>query len=205
MSKIKHLIVTLLLLISFSVSSQTRNWTTKTSKDGETTVKYDLEKEDGGTHLYYVAERNSSTSLDELDAYFSKSDNHKFFLENTTKSDEVKKTSDNEWITYYYFDAPWPMPNSDVVVKFNKSKTDDTLIFTANVITGEYGKKDVDRLTTYKFIYTFKKVDDNTTKISITADFISVGSVPNFLVRSWFPEGPARIISNLGSLKTEED
>ena len=33
------------------------------------------------------------------------------------------------------------------------------------------------------------------------ADYIPIGSIPNFLIRSWFPEGPANIVTNLGTLK----
>lgn len=197
----KNLISILLLFISLSALAQNRDWTIKTSKDNKTKVKYDITKVDGGTHLYYIASRKVNVSLNALDSYFSNSENHKNFLENTPESKQIKKINNNEWITYYYFDAPWPMPNSDVVVKFIKEQNDNSIMYTATAITGVYEDKDVDRLTTYKFIYNFEKIDENTTNITINANFISVGSVPKFLVRTWFPEGPARIITNLGSKK----
>lgn len=201
MNTIKKVATFAIILISLNVFAQDRNWTTKTTKDGKTKVKYDIEKADGGTHMYYIAESNVNASLEELDTYFSNSANHKNFLENTPVSEEIQKISDNEWITYYFIDAPWPMPNSDVVAKFNRVQEDNKLTFTANAVTHDYKTEDVDRIQTYKFIYDFEKVDNTTTKVTINADFISVGSVPKFLVRTWFPKGPARIISNLGSRK----
>ena len=201
MNSFKKISILGILFISLNLFSQDRNWTTKTTKDEKTIVKYDIEKEDSGTHMFYIATQTVSTPINELVDYFSNSSNHKNFLENTPISEEVKKNSENEWITYYFFDAPWPMPNSDVVVKFIKTEKDNKIIFTANAINNTYKKSDVARLSTYTFIYEFEKVDEQNTKVTINADFVSVGSVPKFLVRTWFPKGPAQIISNLGSKK----
>lgn len=197
----KYLIVVTILLFSVNSFSQNRNWTIETSKDGKSIIKYELIKEDNGTHFYYVAETKVSTSIDALDSYLSNSSNHKNFLERTPKSIEIKKLSNNEWLTYYYFDAPWPMGDSDVVVKINRTKTDNKLIFNAEAISNNYKKGDVDRVTDYKFIYELEKINNTTTKITINADYIPEGSVPNFLIKAWFPEGPAKIVRNLGTMK----
>lgn len=198
-NSVKYFTLIIMLLITFSASSQDRNWTTKTTKDNKTTVRYDIEKVDGGTHMYYIAESDVNASLEDLDTYFLNSENHKNFLENTPKSEEVEKKSNDEWTIYYYFDAPWPISDSDVVAIINRTKEDNKIVFTANVTPNDYNKSDTDRLTTYKFIYEFVKIDDKTTKITINADFISIGSVPKFLIRTWFPKGPAEIIRKLGS------
>ncbi|WP_216616311.1 hypothetical protein [Marinifilum caeruleilacunae] len=189
----------LLLLIAFNSFAQSRNLKTKTSKDGESIVKYEVKKVDGGTHIYYVVERSMNVSLEELDNYFLNPANHKYFLENTPQSEEVQKLSDQEWINYYYFDAPWPMPDSDVVVKINRAKQENQLVFTASAIKNDYKQSDVERLTSYQFKYEFENMPNGTTKIRITADFISPGSAPKFLVNTWFPEGPAKIALKLGS------
>jgi hypothetical protein len=197
----KNIRIIILVLTSLSAFSQSRNWITENSKDGKSIVKYELVKEQQGTHFYYIAQTHVNTTLDELDIYFSNISNHKNFLERTPKSEEIKKISNNEWLCYYFFDAPWPMADSDVVAKINRTKNDNKLIFTANAITNNYKKGVVDRLTNYKFIYEFEKVNDKTTKITLTADYVPVGSVPNFLIKTWFPEGPAKIVSNLGLMK----
>lgn len=183
--------------------SQERNWTIEKSKDGKSTVKYELVKEDKRTHFYYIAQTTANVSLDDLDSYFSKTANHKFFLESTPKTEEIKKISNNEWLAYYFFDAPWPLPNSDVVLKINRYKADTKLTFTAIATPNDYKKSDIERMSSYKVIYEFEKINNSTTKITYNADYIPVGSIPQFLIKTWFPEGPIKIVNKLGSLKKE--
>ena len=198
MNTIKYIsIVT--LLNSFCMFSQERNWIYEKSKDGKSTVKYELVKENNSTHFYYVAQTTANVSLDELDNYFSNTSNHKFFLERTT-TEELKKISDNEWLAYYFFDAPWPLPNSDIVIKINRTKEDNKLFFTATSVSNDYKKSNVKRMTTYKVVYTFEKINVSKTKITYNADYVPVGSIPKFLIKSWFPEGPANIVTYLGEL-----
>ncbi|WP_276168337.1 hypothetical protein [Zobellia alginiliquefaciens] len=201
MKRIKNIGIIVLLLTSMNVFAQSRNWTTETTKDGKSTVKYDLVKEEEGTHFYYIAQTTAKISLDELDTYFSNTANHKNFLERTPITKEIEKTSDNEWLGYYYFDAPWPMANSDIVIKFNRVKEDNKLVFSANAVSNTYKPEDVKRMSSYKVIYEFEKVDATTTKITYNADYVPVGSIPNFLIKTWFPEGPANIVRNIGSME----
>lgn len=196
---IKSIYTIALLLSCFFVNSQERNWTVKQSKDGKSSVKYELIKENKGTHFYYIAETTANVTLDELDTYFSNTSNHKFFLESTPKTEKIKKTSNNEWLAYYYFNAPWPLSDSDIVIKFNRIKKDDKLIFTANAISSDYKKTDVERMTNYKVIYEFEKINNTTTKITYNADYIPVGNIPKFLIKTWFPKGPIKIVTKLGS------
>lgn len=199
----KYLQIICIVLLSFNAFSQERNWTTETSKDGTATVKYELVKEDKGTHFYYIAQTTADVTLDELDDYFTDTNNHKYFLERTTVTETVKTLTDNEWIAYYFFDAPWPLANSDIVIKINRTKEENKLTFIAEAYSSDYKTGDVDRMDTYKLIYEFEKIDDNTTKITYNADYIPVGSIPRFLIKTWFPEGPANIVKNIGNLKKE--
>jgi hypothetical protein len=201
MKHIKYLSIVVVLLIASNAFSQTRNWTEKTLKDGKTTVKYELVKEDEGTHFYYIAQTTVNTTLDKLDTYFSNTENHKLFLERTPITKQIEKTSDNQWIAYYYFNAPWPLSDSDLVIKITRYKADNKLKFIATATTSDYKTKDVERMKTYKVIYEFEKIDESTTKITYNADYIPIGSIPNFLIKTWFPEGPANIVINLGATK----
>lgn len=201
MKRIKTIGIVVMLLASLHVFSQERNWKTETAKDGKTVVKYELVKEDEGTHFYYVAQTTANISLEALDAYFSNTANHKNFLERTRVTQEIEKVSENAWLAYYYFDAPWPMADSDIVIKINRVKQEDKLVFTAIAAANDYKKEDVKRMTDYKVVYEFEKVDNTNTKITYNADYVPVGSVPNFLAKTWFPEGPAKIVNNIGSRK----
>ncbi|WP_272151559.1 hypothetical protein [Tenacibaculum aiptasiae] len=193
----KKLIAFIFLLTTINGISQNRNWNTKTSKDGKTVVKYDIVKNNGKTHIYYTAETKGDVSIEKIENYFSVSENHKQFLENTTKSEQVKKTSDTEWTTYYYFDAPWPMPNSDAVLNFKTTKTNTTIAFTGTSAPKSYKTTDVKRMETYNIKYSFEKINNNSTKVIISADFVPIGSVPKWLLKGWFPKGPAGIASRL--------
>ncbi|MGB2686336.1 MAG: hypothetical protein WBC43_15065 [Olleya sp.] len=201
MKHIKYLSIVVVLLIASNAFSQTRNWTEKTLKDGKTTVKYELVKEDEGTHFYYIAQTTVNTTLDKLDTYFSNTENHKLFLERTPITKQIEKTSDNQWIAYYYFNAPWPLSDSDLVIKITRYKADNKLKFIATATTSDYKTKDVERMKTYKVIYEFEKIDESTTKITYNADYIPIGSIPNFLIKTWFPKGPANIVINLGATR----
>lgn len=201
MKYIKHLSIVVVLLMASNAFSQNRNWTEETLKDGKTTVKYELVKEDEGTHFYYIAQTTANTTLDKLDTYFSNTDNHKLFLERTPITKQIEKTSDNQWLAYYYFNAPWPLSDSDLVIKINRYKEDNKLKFIATASSSDYKTKEVERMKTYKVIYEFEKIDESTTKITYNADYIPIGSIPNFLIKTWFPEGPANIVINLGATK----
>lgn len=202
MSITKYICIAI-MLISFNMFSQKRDWTTEKSKDGNATVKYDIVKEDKHTHFFYIAKTTAKISLEKLDTYFSNTANHKNFLERTTITEEFKKISDNEWLAYYFFDAPWPLADSDIVIKISKIKEKDKVTFTATSVSNDYKKSDVKRMTDYTVIYEFEKINDSTTKITYNADYIPVGNIPKFLIKSWFPEGPANIVTNLGKLKND--
>ena len=184
MKGIKYIGILLVLLISINAFSQNRNWTIENSEDGKSSVNYELIKEDEGTHFYYIAQTIAKVSLTKLDAYFSNTTNHKNFLERTPTTEEIKRISDNEWLAYYFFDAPWPLSNSDIVIRINRTKTKNKLIFIAQAISSNY-----------------KKSDNETTKITYNADYIPVGSIPKFLIKTWFPEGPINIVKNIGARK----
>lgn len=193
----KNLIAFLLLISSFSGVSQTRNWKTETSKDGKVTVKSEILKTDNGKHIYYIAETIGNIALEQAEKYLRNSSNHKQFLENTTTSKEVKQFSDNEWITYYYFDAPWPVPNSDAVLNFKLTRSENELIVSANAVPKAHEMTDVKRMNVYNINYHFKRLDESTTQLILTVDFIPTGSVPKWLLRGWFPKGPAGIATRL--------
>ena len=191
-----------LLFVTLSSIAQDRNWTTKETKDGKSIVKYDLVKEDKRTHFYYIAETTLEVTLDELDATISNTENHKIFLDNTPITEEFQRISDSEWLAYYFMDAPWPIPNCDIVINFHRERTDNKLIFTATAIEHDYKKSDTKRMTDYKVVYEFEKIDDTTSKIIYNADYIPYGRVPKFLIKSWFPNGPAGIVAKIGAIAT---
>lgn len=192
------------LVFSLSTFAQARDWTTELSKDGATTVKYDLIKEEKGVHCYYMAQTTANVTLEELDIYLSNTAHHKNFIGGTSITEEIQKLSENEWLAYYYFDAPWPLSNSDLVIRLTRTEEDNKLIFTAKSFTSDYKKSDTPRMTKYQVIYEFEKLDESTTKITYNANYLTAVKVPKFLLTAWFPEGPAGIVRDIGVLKKSD-
>ena len=188
---------TLILILCSTALLGQRNWKTQKSKDGSVIVKSEIESTDNGKVIHYIAETTANISLQKAEEYLKNSNTHKNFLENTTESKEIQKKSENNWITYYFFDAPWPMPNSDAVQEFKLSKTENSLIVKGISNPKAYKTTDVKRMEQYDISYSFVKVGENKTKLTVAAAFTPVSKVPNFLLKGWFPKGPANIVSRL--------
>ena len=112
---------------------------------------------------------------------------------------KCKTISDNEWLIYYYFDAPWPLPNSDCVSKMNFSEdvTNGIVTFTLTAEPSMYEKKDVKRLTYYNVTYIFKDIGNGQVEMTSIARLTPVIKVPEWFVRSFFPDGPVRYLQRL--------
>jgi len=195
-------IISMFAAYSYSVA-QNRNWKENTSKDGKVFVKSEVATEKGpdgeeGKVIYYIAESKYDISLQKVEAFMRNAANYKLFLENTEESKKIKSISSDEWITYLYFDAPWPLPNSDCVQKMTYSKNgENSFSIQAKVEDGHLEKKDVGRMDLYDALYEFTKTDDGKVKLKLTAAFAPLGSAPSWMLNSWFPEGPAGIITRL--------
>lgn len=194
----KKVLAFVFMLTTVLAFGQEGDWKTEVSKDGKVTVKSHIEDTESGKHIFYISQTTTNqVSLDQLEAFMRNSSNHKDFLENTEESKEVKKVDENSWIMYLYFDAPWPMPNSDAVQKFTVNRTASTLTITGKSSINDYKKTDVDRMSTNNISYQFVQKADKTIEITVTSDFEPIGSVPEFLLKSWFPKGPANIVKRL--------
>jgi len=123
--------------------------------------------------------------------------NFKNFLENTKKSEKVKSLSENQWITYMFIDAPWPMANFDCVQKYTFSKIDNGFTLKGIVDANAYKAGDVERMEVYTIEYRFEKVNDTSNKLTLTANFKPTVSVPKFLLSGWFPNGPTKLLTGL--------
>lgn len=117
---------------------------------------------------------------------------HKEFYKETELSKKVKDLSENEWIIYYYSNSPWPLPDSDCVMKmvFNYDEPKKMAIFIGNADASLVEPSDVRRMDYYHVEYKFQVLDSGETKFSIFAQMTPVVKAPDWLVSSWFPKGP---------------
>ncbi|OSY89329.1 hypothetical protein WH52_01435 [Tenacibaculum holothuriorum] len=194
----KNIVVTVVVVLSvFLVNAQNRNWKKEVSKDGKVTVKSEVAKDEEGKMIYYIAETTTNVTAEKVEEYLRKPSNYTYFLDYTENSKKIKEVSEDEWFTYMFVDAPWPMSNFDCVQKYKFQKTDKGFKLKGVADTDAYKKGDVKRMQVYTIEYAFEKINDTQNKLTITANYRPTASMPKFLLRGWFPNGPAKLMSKL--------
>lgn len=190
----RKVILAVLMMTTIS-TAYSKNWETDTHNG--VTVKSKVTTENDKTIISYVATKTVDANIKQVEALMRKPSEYKNFLENTEESREIKKKSDNSWLTYMYFDAPWPLPNSDCVQEWTYEKIENGFVLTGKAVKGAYPKKDVDRMYQSNAKYEFTQVEEGKVRLTLSSDFAPIGSVPNWLIRQWFPKGPANIVNRL--------
>lgn len=202
--KVKSFFSVLLLSLLFSTSNfaQEEAWKKEISKDGSIEVDYRIFKAlDEKGESIQIVEYNVST-IQALDfnkciVMMNNISNHKYFSEETEESYKLKDLSENKSLIYYYIDSPWPLPNSDCVSILTIIKKEKSVIYELHSSPNSYEMKDVKRMILSDAIYTFEKRDDNKVKITNYTKFSPTTTVPQWLVNTWFPNGPIEIMKNI--------
>jgi len=203
MNLVKLIIGIILTFISSNIFAQASDWTTEKTEDGTITVTSKISKRtdhlDGEVQLIeYVATTTANVSLQSCISIMKDISKHKEIL-NEEVSEMIETISDNEWLVYYYFDAPWPIPNSDCVTKmsFSEDLINKEATFTIIAEPSTYGLTNVKRLTYYNVFYTFKDLENGTVEITSTAKLTPAVQAPEWVVKNFFPNGPARYLQRL--------
>lgn len=203
---LKRAVAVLAVLVSAMPLVQAKEWKTEKSDDGKVTVRRCISErvDDKGEEVQlieYTATHTDSVALRECVRVVKDASKHKDFLDEEV-STLVATISAHEWIVYYFFDAPWPLPNSDCVVsmKLSEDAVKKTAVFTFTAAPSMLEDKGVNRMTYYHVTYAFKDVGNGNTEMSIDAKFSPALQVPNWMVAGWFPDGPADILQRLARL-----
>lgn len=195
--RISILLCSTVLLFGMNVHAQSGDWTIKKSKINNTDVKYQVEKIDGQRTLFYEASMLTDISVDQLKQFLVNFDNHKLFLESTPKSHLIETLAPNKWTAYFYFDAPWPVKNSDNAVTFELKEKADGFVLYGISTPNAYPMQDVKRMQEYEIEYKVSKLDNGLNQLSLVSKVQPDGSVPNFLLKKWFPNGPAEMLDKI--------
>ncbi len=193
----------LVTAMSSSIASfaQTKEWKTEKSKDG-VDVKYrvttNAQKEQVAE---YVASATYLVNIDKLSSIMNDVSKHKLIW-GSKSSTKIKSVSQNESIIYYFYEGSWPFKSSDLAATmvYSENPALKTKTFTITAEPKMYEDKGVKRLHYYNLTYTFKDMEDGKTSIVLTSIFTPAYKVPDFLISSWFPEGPSEYISKLVNL-----
>ena len=196
------LILLSLLFLYTDVYAQPE-WEIEKTKDGEVTVRSRIsertnESGEAVQLIEYVATTTVSVDIQQCIAVLKDVSKHKE-IEDYEVSEKVETISDNEWIVYYYTNSPWPMPDNDCVAKMTLSedKTEGMTTFTVIAAPTMFEQKDVNRMTYYNVSYAFKDLGDGRVELTLDAKMSPTIQAPAWMVRSFFPNGPADILQKI--------
>ncbi len=199
------------ILLHIQGVGQGGRWRNQISKDGkiEVSSKVTYQKDENGDEVNLVEYKVVTmvdVSVASLVSIMSDATLHKEFLESTGESRVVKKYSDNEWLVYYYFKSPWPMPDTDCVIKLGRksSREGKQVTFYGKSSPDLYEKNGVRRMELNDVAYSFRELEPGKTEIRMESRFIPVIMTPRGEINAWFPEGPAGIITRMVELAKKQ-
>lgn len=206
--------ISLIVVVVFfgkTTFSQSDDWYKELSKDKKIEVQYHVGHRidgqgDRAQLLEYVAITTTNVTLEKCIKTMRDVSLHKVFMGDTEESKELETYSENEWIAYYFFEPPWPMPDNDCVMKVTMDISDNGKIcsFNGESIPGLIEKKDAKRLGYYEYKYVFEELENNLVEFYISVKLTPVGSAPNWMVRKWFPKGPIEFMEKFINLTREK-
>ena len=104
-------------------------WTKKDSDNGKYKLVYkfsnSVTSENKIQLVEYVVSSTEKLNYEKCKAVIKNLNTHRAFLDYTEKSKVLKTYNSTEWLIYYFFDAPWPLPNSDCVSNYKMIKNKD--------------------------------------------------------------------------------
>lgn len=196
-----------ILILTNSLFAQTEDWKKETSKDGKIEIEYHisdrLDKDGEEVQLIeYVATTITDLNLEQCVKTMRNVASHKQFMGNTEESIELETISENEWLAYYFFEPPWPMPDNDCVMKVSLEELEDerSIVFKGVSEPKHIAMKDVKRLEHYEYEYSFTEKATNEIEFSIAVRLTPVSSAPNWMMKSWFPKGPTEFMEKFITL-----
>lgn len=200
------LIVLSMIFLHLNLFAQ--EYKTEKTKDGQITVKSRVSKrsDENGKAVQlidYVA-TTAEVSLANCIAVLKDIPKHKVFL-GEKESKVIKAIAENESIIYYYFSPPWPMPDFDCVniMKFSEEEDKKSASFRITSAPTLFETTDVTRLSYYDATYAFKNLGNGKVEITLSLKMTPTVQAPDWLVRTYFPNGPADIVRGIVKLAME--
>ena len=195
------LIILGMIFLNANIFAQTEEWKTEKTKDGQITVSSNISKraDENGDEvqlLEYTATTTASVSMQNCISVIKDVSKHKEFTDDDI-SKKIKTISDNEWVVYYYTGAMWPFSDFDCVAKMilSEDETKRTATFTLTAVPSMLEeKKKVDRMTYYNVTYAFEDLGNGKVEITTTGKMSPTMEAPAWMMKKWFPEGPADIL-----------
>ena len=197
-----------LLFVSLapSASAQTSKWQTGTADDGQILVKYSVSERanEGGVQvplIEYVATTTARVSMHRCVELLKDPARHKEFM-GDERSETVASVSDNEWVVYNYYGAPWPFPDNDRVtrIKLAEDPTRKKAVFSFSAAPSLLEQRKVKRVTYYSALYTLEEREPGTVALTLAMKMSPPNKAPLWMIRTAFPGAGADILRKLVKL-----
>lgn len=189
----------LYFLCSFSSLSQSGPCDLKREKDG---IKVFTCKSDSSKFRTLSADFIlEDTSFEELEAFMWNVDNYVNWQYNMVEVSLLKKLNDHEMIYRAEIDAPWPVEDRELVVKFSLNQlSQNEIYFSINSVTYDYPLAEgVIRVPFSQASWHVEKLGADL-QVKYTLSIDPGGYVPPILVNMAMADGPYESFRNLKNL-----
>jgi hypothetical protein len=204
------LIVLCILLLNLSIRAQSPDWKKETTKDGKVSVSYNFTEgvdQNGKKYnmLEYEAVTTANASLGKCREVMMDETKHMEFMEGTQDVKRVMDLPGGEWVTYYFLNSRWPMPDSDVITRYRleEDPSGKRFILTGTPAPDLYPEGDVPRMKHNLTKYTFTDLGNGKIELVMYSQSIPLVSVPKWLIATWIPDGPADMLNGIIRLANE--
>ncbi len=200
---LKKMLFSGILLLTINVWAQTNTWKTEKTDHGKIIVKSNVSErvDENGNNvplIEYIAAATDYMNMHNCINIMKDVSRHKEFLD--LKTNEKGKTlSENEWLNYYVFNAPWPFTPSDCVVKvtFSEDLKAQTAVFTLTAAPTLMKSTSMKRFAYYNFTYAFMDIGNGKVEAIVTAKMTPPVNVPLWMLRSSFPRSASDPLQKL--------
>lgn len=200
------------ILVTGNAFGQTTDWITEVTSDGSISVTYAVHEHkavngDKIQLLEYQVVSTPSLRFGSCLAVMRDESKHNQFMNNTTESRRIRDISNTEWLSYYYIDAPWPLPNYDCVTRYKVLNINDSceIKLIANADPAAYPMQGVKRMLLNHSEYTFTDLGNGKVQIIIYSRIMPVVDSPEWMLKAWFPEGPANMMKGIIELAKQKE
>lgn len=189
--------VVLMSLPSIAYKGQNETWVYEREKQG---IKIFTKKSKWGKLRDSKAEMRVSSTPEQILRTLTDFDNYKTWVARCGQSRLLARLSDNEFITYLYFDAPWPVKNRDCVVRVKIEKDDETGIITMTQTSEpKYIREEADVVRVEQFISRWSLIPEKEGGTKVINEYSSNpgGNIPDWLTNTQSVENPLETFQNL--------
>ena len=127
------------------------------------------------------------------------------FMDGTEHVRRIADLPGGDWVTYYFYNSPWPMPDADVITRYKlvEEPSKKRFILTGTPAPEMYPEQDVPRMKHNYTKYTITDLGDGRVEVVMYSKSIPLVSIPKWVIATWIPDGPADMLNGIVRLAGE--